>query len=66
MNTVINFLKGVVSTIFVMIGCFFMNFYLNHPLGFVSIFCGLLGFLILYPAVDKWKETIKFRKNRQE
>lgn len=66
MNTVINFLKGVVSTIFVMIGCFLMNFYLNQPLGIVSIFCGLLGFLILYPAVDKWKETIKFRKNRQE
>jgi len=66
MNTLINFLQGVVSIIFVMIGCFFMNLYLNQPLGFVSFFCGLLGFFILYPAIDKWKETLKFRKNSQE
>lgn len=65
-QVVVDFLKGTISSIIVMIGCFLMNFYLNQPLSVVSIFCGLLGFLILYPAIEKWKGFLKFRKNRQE
>jgi hypothetical protein len=66
MSIVINFLKGVISTVFVMIGCFLVTFYMKEPFSIVSLFCGLLGFFILYPAVDKWKETLKFRKNRSK
>ena len=42
----------------VMLGVYLTTFYLKNDLSFTSVICGIIGFLILVPAVNKWDETL--------
>ena len=53
-----NFFKSFISTFIVMIGVFLLNFYLTHGVGIVSIIVGIIGYLILHPAVSKWNNIL--------
>jgi hypothetical protein len=58
MEKVKNFFKSFISTFIVMIGVFLLNFYLTHGVGIVSIIVGIIGYLILHPAVSKWNNIL--------
>ena len=58
MEKVKKFFKSFISTFIVMIGVFLLNFYLTHGIGIVSIIVGIIGYLILQPAVSKWNNIL--------
>ncbi len=41
-----------------MIGVYFFHFYMVNGISIVSIILGILGFLILHPAVKKWESIL--------
>ncbi len=41
-----------------MIGVYFFHFYMVNGISIVSIILGILGFLILHPAVIKWESIL--------
>jgi hypothetical protein len=42
-----------------MIGAYFLSFYVINEISFTSIILGVIGFLIIYPAIDKWENYFK-------
>ena len=58
MKKTINFLKSVVSVSIVMFGVYLMSFYINNEISFTSVFVGIIGLLILFPAILRWDKTI--------
>jgi len=58
MKKTINFLKSVVSVSIVMFGAYLMSFYINNEISFTSVFVGIIGLLILFPAILRWDKTI--------
>lgn len=58
-NTILNFLLSFMSIIIVMIGAYFLSFYVINEISFTSIILGVIGFLIIYPAIDKWENYFK-------
>lgn len=41
-----------------MLGSYLTGFYLKNEFSFTSVICGIIGFLILFPAIKKWEETL--------
>lgn len=41
-----------------MFGSYLTGFYLRNEISFTSIFCGILGFFILFPAIKKWDQML--------
>lgn len=41
-----------------MIGASLTNTYLSESFSFKSVVFGIVGFLILYPAIKKWDNTL--------
>lgn len=41
-----------------MLGAYLTGFYLRNEFSFISIFCGIVGFFILFPAIKKWEKII--------
>lgn len=58
-------LKSMVSVLIVMLGVYFYSFYLRNELSITSIFLGILGFFILFPAIKKWDELL-WGKNEKD
>ena len=58
MQKVKEFFKSFVAVAIVMLGAYLTGFYLRNEFSFVSVFCGIVGFFILFPAVKKWEKTI--------
>lgn len=58
-NTILNFLMSFMSIVFVMIGAYFLSFYVINEISFTSILLGVIGILIIYPAIDKWENYFK-------
>ena len=58
-NTILNFLMSFMSIVFVMIGAYFLSFYVINEISFTSIILGVIGILIIYPAIDKWENYFK-------
>ena len=58
-NTILNFLMSFISIIVVMIGAYFLSFYVINEISFTSIILGVIGILIIYPAIDKWENYFK-------
>lgn len=58
-NTILNFLMSFMSIIVVMIGAYFLSFYVINEISFTSIILGVIGILIIYPAIDKWESYFK-------
>ena len=47
------------SIVFVMIGIYFLSFYVTNQVSFTSIILGLIGYYIISPATDKWENYFK-------
>ena len=47
------------SIVFVMIGAYFLSFYVTNKISFTSIILGLIGYFIISPATDKWETYFK-------
>ena len=58
-NTILNFLMSFISIIVVMIGAYFLSFYVTNKISFTSIILGLIGYFIISPATDKWETYFK-------
>jgi L-lactate permease len=58
MKKIKDFIKAFVSVAIVMLGCYLFSFYIRHEISFTSVFAGIIGFLILYPAIKKWNTTL--------
>ncbi len=58
MQKIKSFFKSFISVMIVMLGVYLTTFYLKNDLSFTSVICGIIGFLILVPAVNKWDETL--------
>ena len=58
MKKVKDFFKTFISVIIVMIGASLTNTYLSESFSFKSVMFGIVGFLILYPAIKKWNNTL--------
>ena len=58
-NTILNFLMSFMSIVFVMIGAYFLSFYVINEISFTSIILGVIGIIIIYPAIDKWENYFK-------
>ena len=58
-NTILNFLMSFMSIVFVMIGAYFLSFYVTNQVSFTSIILGLIGYFIISPATDKWEDYFK-------
>jgi hypothetical protein len=58
-NTILNFLMSFMSIIVVMIGAYFLSFYVINEISFTSIILGVIGILIIYPTIDKWESYFK-------
>ena len=58
MQKVKNFFKSFISVLIVMLGAYLTSFYLRNEFSFVSVFCGIVGFFILFPAIKKWEKTL--------
>lgn len=53
-----SFIRSFVSISIVMLGSYLTGFYMRNELSFTSVFCGIMGFLILIPAIDKWNQML--------
>ena len=58
MQKIKNFLKSFVAVLIVMLGSYLTAFYLKNEFSFTSVICGIIGFLILFPAIKKWEKTL--------
>ena len=58
MQKVKEFFKSFISVVIVMLGAYLTGFYLRNEFNFVSVFCGIVGFFILFPAIKKWEKTL--------
>lgn len=58
MKSIKNFLKSFTAVLIVMLGVYLSSFYLRNEISFTSIFCGIIGFFIIFPAITKWEKTL--------
>jgi hypothetical protein len=58
MTRIKSFLRSFVAVFIVMFGSYLTGFYLRNEISFTSIFCGILGFFILFPAIKKWDQML--------
>ena len=55
--------KSFIAVAIVMLGSYLISFYLRNEVSFTSVFCGIIGFLIIFPAIKKWEETLWGKKD---
>jgi hypothetical protein len=58
MEKVKSFLRSFGAVFITMIGVYFFHFYMANGISIVSVVLGILGFIILYPAVKKWENIL--------
>ena len=58
MKKIKDFLKSFVAVLIVMLGCYLTSFYILHEISFTSVFVGIIGFLIIFPAIKKWEQVL--------
>ena len=63
MKKIKDFFKSFIAVAIVMLGSYLISFYLRNEVSFTSVFCGIIGFLIIFPAIKKWEETIWGKKD---
>ncbi len=63
MKKIVDFLRSFFAVIIVVIGTLSFNFYITHKLSIISVILGIIGFVILFPAVKKWEKTFGGEKN---
>ena len=50
--------KSFISLLIVMLGAYLMSFFIQNETSFTSVFCGIMGFIIISPAFEKWEEVL--------
>jgi len=63
MKKIKEFFKSFIAVAIVMFGAYLTSFYLRNEVSFTSVFCGIIGFLIIFPAIKKWEETLWGKKD---
>ena len=63
MKKIKDFFKSFIAVAIVMLGSYLISFYLRNEVSLTSVFCGIIGFLIIFPAIKKWEETIWGKKD---
>jgi L-lactate permease len=63
MKKIKDFFKSFIAVAIVMLGSYLISFYLRNEVSFTSVFCGIIGFLIIFPAIKKWEETLWGKKD---
>jgi len=58
MEKIKDFFKSFVAVLIVMLGCYLTSFYIRHEISFTSVFSGIIGFLIIFPAIKKWEKLL--------
>ena len=58
MEKIKDLLKSFVAVAIFMLGCYLTSFYLRNEVSFTSVLCGIIGFLIIFPAIKRWEETL--------
>jgi L-lactate permease len=65
MKKIKSLFKNFVAVLVVMLGAYLTGFYMTTEPTITSVFCGVIGLIILYPAVKKWEETIWGKRNSE-
>jgi len=67
MNKIVDFFVGFIATVIVMLGGYLMNLYAQKEISVVTILLGVIGFFIVYPAIERWEIRILslFKKNKK-
>ncbi len=58
MKKIKDFFKSFVAVTIVMLGAYLLTFYMKNEISFTSVFSGIIGFLIIFPAIKKWEKTL--------
>lgn len=58
MDKIKSLIRSFVAVLITMIGVYFFHFYMANGVSIVSIILGILGFIILHPAVKKWENIL--------
>jgi L-lactate permease len=58
MKKIKDFFKSFVAVLIVMLGCYLTSFYIRNEISFTSVFSGIIGFLIIFPAIKKWEKLL--------
>lgn len=58
MNKILGLFIGTIATVIVMLGGYFLTIYTQKEISLVTIGLGILGFLIVYPAIERWEIRI--------
>jgi cytochrome c biogenesis factor len=58
MKKIKDFFKSFVAVMIVMLGAYLLTFYMKNEFSFTSVFAGIIGFLIIFPAIKKWEQTL--------
>jgi len=58
MNKILGLFIGTIATIIVMLGGYLLSLYAQKEISLVTIGLGILGFLIVYPAIERWEIRI--------
>ena len=58
MKKIKDFFKSFVAVTIVMLGAYLLTFYMKNEISFTSVFSGIIGFLIIFPAIKKWEQLL--------
>jgi L-lactate permease len=58
MKKIKDLFKSFIAVAIVMLGCYLTSFYIRHEISFTSVFSGIIGFLIIFPAIKKWEKLL--------
>jgi hypothetical protein len=58
MKKIKEFLKSFVAVVIVTLGAYLLTFYVKNEVSFTSVFSGIIGFLIIFPAIKKWENLL--------
>ena len=58
MNKILGLFIGTIATVIVMLGGYLLSLYAQKEISLVTIGLGIIGFLIVYPAIERWEIRI--------
>jgi len=65
-KTILDLFIGFLASCITMLGGYFVTFYFMEGISFTSIILGLIGYFIIFPAIQKWEERINNLFNIQK
>lgn len=59
LKLILNFIITFMTSLFVLIGAFLVSYYMYNEITYFSIFLGLIGSIVLFPAFRHWENYLK-------